>query len=58
MPYKHNEPRPSQDPESPVPGGELAGVRGRAAPPRSLTRYNEIVDEFETDPSLKIEFKQ
>ena len=23
-----------------------------------VTRYNEIIDDVETDPSLKIEFKQ
>ena len=39
---------------------ELGGFEknGRAAAIKDLiSRYNEIIDEFETDPSLKIEFK-
>jgi Domain of unknown function (DUF4928) len=37
--------------------GRFAAEGRRVALSDFLTRYNEIVDEVETDPSLKIEFK-
>ena len=36
-------------------GGQLSR---RVAVSEFVTRYNEIVEDVETDPSLKIEFKQ
>ncbi len=38
--------------------GRFAAEGRRVALSDFVTRYNEIVDEVETDPSLKIEFKQ
>ncbi|MCY1551599.1 hypothetical protein D9M68_879410 [compost metagenome] len=38
--------------------GRFAAEGRRVAVADVVTRYNEIVDEFETDPSLKIEFRQ
>lgn len=38
--------------------GRFAAEGRRIAVADIVTRYNEIVDEFETDPSLKIEFRQ
>ena len=37
--------------------GRFAADGRRLALSDFVTRYNEIVDEVETDPSLKIEFK-
>lgn len=36
--------------------GKFESERKRIAVSDIVTRYNEIIDEFETDPSLKIEF--
>lgn len=38
--------------------GRFAAEGRRVAVADLVNRYNEIVDEFETDPGLKIEFKQ
>ena len=38
--------------------GRFEAERRRVALSDFVTRYNVIVDEVETDPSLKIEFKQ
>ena len=38
--------------------GKFAADGRRIAVDDLVTRYNEIVDEFETDPSLKIEFRK
>ncbi|MFD1207263.1 DUF4928 family protein, partial [Modicisalibacter tunisiensis] len=38
--------------------GRFAAEGRRTAVGDVVTRYNEIVENFETDPSLKIEFKQ
>lgn len=38
--------------------GKFAADGRRIAVGDLVTRYNEIVDEFETDPSLKIEFRK
>lgn len=38
--------------------GKFAAEGRRVAVGDLVTRYNEIVDEFETDPSLKIEFRK
>ncbi|WP_192255589.1 DUF4928 family protein [Mesorhizobium caraganae] len=38
--------------------GKFAQDGHRVAVSDLVVRYNEIIDEFETDPSLKIEFKQ
>jgi hypothetical protein len=40
----------------PAPGVPCEGRR--VAVGDVVTRYNEIVEEVETDPSLKIEFRQ
>ena len=38
--------------------GKFAAEGRRVAVGDVVTRYNEIVEEVETDPSLKIEFRQ
>ena len=38
--------------------GKFAAEGRRVAVGEVVTRYNEIVEEVETDPSLKIEFRQ
>lgn len=38
--------------------GKFAAAGRRTAVGDVVTRYNEIIENFETDPSLKIEFKQ
>ncbi|MDA8152353.1 MAG: hypothetical protein M0003_06505, partial [Acidithiobacillus sp.] len=38
--------------------GKFAAEGRRVAVSDLVTRYNEIVEEVETDPSLKIEFRQ
>lgn len=38
--------------------GKFAAEGRRIAVAELISRYNEIVDQFETDPSLKIEFKR
>jgi len=38
--------------------GKFAADGRRIAVGEVVTRYNEIVDQFETDPSLKIDFQQ
>ena len=38
--------------------GKFAAAGRRVAVGDVVSRYNEIVEEFETDPSLKIEFRQ
>jgi hypothetical protein len=38
--------------------GKFAIEGRRVALTEFVTRYNEIVDEVETDPSLRIEFKK
>jgi len=40
---------------APEPAARGVGRRGYCD---VVTRYNEIVEEVETDPSLKIEFRQ
>jgi len=38
--------------------GKFGAEGRRVAVSEFVTRYNEIIDDVETDPSLKIEFKQ
>ncbi|WP_122688792.1 DUF4928 family protein, partial [Pseudomonas viridiflava] len=38
--------------------GKFAAEGRRIAVSEVVTRYNEIIDEVETDPSLKIDFSQ
>ena len=38
--------------------GKFGAEGCRVAVTEFVTRYNEIIDDVETDPSLKIEFKQ
>lgn len=37
--------------------GQFAAAGRRTAVGDLITRYNEVVDEVETDPSLRIEFR-